>query len=151
MVLAGLATSASSSVLDVDYPLVSPGLFLVNVSLQHEVAAEKAEAEWDALLRDYTEAGVPEPEFERARNQTRLGTYSSLQSNMGLARQLSGYHIACGEPRFGERLLERIMSVTPDDLRRVLKTYLAVPGRLTVIQRPAAPSGKVGGSRPAGA
>jgi predicted Zn-dependent peptidase len=144
MVLSGLATSASCGLMDVDYPLVSPGLFLVNASLQHGVPAERAEAVWDALLREYTEQGIAAPEFERARNQTRLGTYSSLQSNMGLARQLSGFQIACGEPRFGERLLERLMAVTPEDVRRVLETYLAAPGRITAIQRPARP-----GSAPA--
>jgi zinc protease len=144
MVLSGLATSASCGLMDVDYPLVSPGLFLVNASLQHGVPAERAEAVWDELLREYTEQGIAAPEFERARNQTRLGTYSSLQSNMGLARQLSGFQIACGEPRFGERLLERLMAVTPEDVRRVLETYLAAPGRITAIQRPARP-----GSAPA--
>ena len=148
LVLAGLATSASCGLLDVDYPLVSPGLFLVNVSLQHAVAAERAEAVWDALLSEYAQGGVPEPELERARNQTRLGTYSSLQSNMGLARQLSGFQVACGEPRFGERFLERLMAVTREDLRRVLGAYLAVPGRITAIQRPA-PGGSPGGTGPA--
>jgi zinc protease len=141
----GLATSASCGVLDVDYPLVSPGLFLVNVSLQHGVAAERAEAVWTALLKEFTAQGIPAEEFERARNQARLATYSSLQSNMGLARQLGGYQVACGNPRFGEQLLERLMAVTPADVRRVLETYVSVPGQLTVIQRPAEHATPAGG------
>jgi len=136
LVLEGLATSTSCGTLDVDYPLVSPGLFLVSVSLQHGIPAEKAEAVWDGLLSEFGQQGIAPEEFERARNQTRLGTYSSLQSNMGLARQLGGFQVACGNPRFGEQLLERLMAVTAEDVRRVLGTYVANPGRLTVIQRP---------------
>jgi zinc protease len=138
LVLTGLATSANCGVLDVDYPLVSPGLFLVSVSLQHGNAAEQAEAVWDELLREFGADGIPPEEIERARNQTRLGTYSSLQTNMSLARQMGGFHVACGDARFGETLLERMLAVTEADLRRVLTAYLAGPGRITVIQRPAA-------------
>jgi predicted Zn-dependent peptidase len=111
-------------------------LFVTSVSLQHGIAAERAEAIWDGLLAEYSAQGIPADEFERARNQTRLGTYSSLQSNMGLARQLGGFLVACGDARYGEKLLERVLAVTREDLRRVLQTYLAVPGRITVIQRP---------------
>ncbi len=136
LVLDGLATSASCGVLDVDYPLVSPGLFLVNVSLRHGVAAERAEAVWDALLAEYAQDGIPPAELERARNQIRLGTYSSLQTNMSLARQLGGFWVACGDARYGETLLERLLGVTAEDMRRVLGAYLAVPGRITVVQRP---------------
>jgi len=141
LVLEGLATSASCGLLDVDYPLVSPGLFLVQVSLQHAVPAERAETVWDVLLREYGDGGIPGEEFERARNQARLGTFSSLQSNGGLARQLGGFDVACGDAGFGERLFDRLMAVTPDDVHRVLTTYLAVPGRITAIQRPAHPHG----------
>jgi len=143
-VLEGLATSASCGVLDIDYPLVSPGLFLVSVSLQHGVAAERAETVWDELISELGGKGIPAEEFERARNQARLATYSSLQSNMGLARQLGGFQVACGDARFGEKLLDNLMAVTPQDVRRVLETYVSGPGRLTVIQRPARGAAEAG-------
>ncbi len=136
LVLTGLATSANCGVLDVDYPLVSPGLFLVSVSLQHGVAAEQAVAVWDALLSEFGAGGIPPAEIERARNQARLGTYSSLQSNMSLARQMGGFRVACGDARYGETLLERMLAVTAEQLHSVLSTYLAATGRVTVIQRP---------------
>jgi len=151
LVLDGLATSASCGVLDVDYPLVSPGLFLVNVSLRHGVAAERAEAVWDALLAEYARDSIPPAELERARNQVRLGTYSSLQTNMGLARQLGGFWVACGDARFGETLLERMLAVTAEDLIRVLGAYLAVPGRIAVIQRPGGSPGQAAAQTGAGA
>ena len=151
LVLDGLATSASCGVLDADYPLVSPGLFLVNVSLQHGVAAERAEAVWDALLVEYARDGIPPAEIERARNQVRLGTYSSLQTNMSLARQLGGFWVACGDARFGETLLERLLVVTAAELQRVLGAYLAVPGRIAVIQRPGAGPGSGAGAAAFGA
>jgi zinc protease len=119
LVLTGLATSANCGTQDMDYPLVSPGLFLMSASLQHGVAAEQAEAVWDALLREYATEGIPGVEIERALNQARLGTYSSLQTNMSLARQMGGFHIACGDTRYGETLLERMMKVTAEDLKRV--------------------------------
>jgi zinc protease len=137
LVLEGLATSANCGVMDVDYPLVSPGLFLMSASLRHGVPAERAEEVWTTLLREYAKEGIPAPELERARNQHRLGTYNSLQGNMSLARQLGGFQIACGDPRFGESMFAKLMALKPEDLQRVLETYLTGAGQLTVIQRPA--------------
>ncbi|HUJ75475.1 MAG TPA: pitrilysin family protein [bacterium] len=139
LVLSGLATSAGSTVMDTEYPLVSPGLFLFDVSLRHGVRAEQAEAAVDGLLAELRQ-GIPALELQRAKNQLRLGTLSSLQTNMGLARQIGGYYVACGNPRFAQQLLERALAVTEADLLRVLNAIVLAPGRCTVIQRPASQS-----------
>lgn len=137
LVLEGLATSASTTLMDTDFKLVSPGLFLVEVDLQRGVRAEAAVDAVDALLAEWEAGGVPEGELERARNQIRLGSWSSLQTNMSIARKLGGYVVACGDPRSGEKLLAAVGRVTTAQVGDVLQRYLAAPGRITIAQRPA--------------
>jgi zinc protease len=138
IVLEGLGTGVSCSVMDAEWKLVSPGLFLITVDLRHGVAAEAAEQAVDALLRDARRDGFGAEEIARAKNQIRLNGYSALQTNMGLARQLAGYQVACGDPRFGEKLLAAVARVTPEQLQDALERYALAPGRLTVVQRPEA-------------
>ncbi len=138
IVLEGLGTGASTSVMDSDWKLASPGMFLVSVDLRHGVPAEAAEQAIDALLADARANGFAAQDVERAKNQIRLGGYTSLQSNMSLARQLGGYQVACGDSRFGEKLLALLGAVTERQLQEALERYVLAPGRLTVIQRPKA-------------
>lgn len=138
IVLEGLGTGASASVMDSEWKLVSPGMFLISVDLRHGVKAEAAEQAVDALLADARRDGFAEQEVERAKNQVRLAGFSSLQANMSLARQLGGYHVACGDARFGEKLLAAQGTVTHEQLQAALERYVLVPGRLTVVQRPGA-------------
>jgi zinc protease len=138
IVLEGLGTDASASVMDAEWKLVSPGMFLISVDLRHGVQAEAAEQAIDALLADARRNGFAEQDVERAKNQIRLGGFSALQTNMSLARQLGGYQVACGDARFGEKLLAALGAVTHEQLRTALERYVLVPGRLTVVQRPGA-------------
>jgi zinc protease len=138
IVLGGLGTGASSSVMDSDWKLVSPGLFMISADLQHGVKAEAAEEAIDGLLAEARRDGFADQDVERATNQIRLAGFSALQTNMGVASQLGGYHVACGDCRFGEKLLAAIGTVTRPQLQAALERYALAPGRLTVIQRPGA-------------
>ena len=136
IVLDGLGTHASAFVMDVEMMLVSPGMMLIEAGLQQGVPAEKAEAAVADLLANLRHEGVRPEALERARNQIRLGFHSGLTTNMSLARQVGGYAVACGDPRFGEKLLEKVASMDADRLMSVLETYLTGAPCLTVVQRP---------------
>ncbi|MEE8395490.1 MAG: pitrilysin family protein [bacterium] len=141
IVLKGLATHVSASQLETEMMLTSPGLFLIDVSLKHGVAAEVAEeaiAEvFGTLLRD----GVQEQDLERARNQIKLSFYSGMRTNMNLARQIGGYRMACGDALFSQRLLQALAGVDPAELIRTLTGYLIDRPGVVAVQRPAAGAG----------
>jgi zinc protease len=140
IVLEGLGTGVSTTVMDSEFMLASPGLFLIDVSVQHGVHAEEAEETVHAELGRLRRAGIAADDVTRAVNQLRLGLYVSLRTNMALARQVGGFAVACGDPRYPERLLAKLALLTADDVQRVLETYLLERPMLTVIQRPAGAS-----------
>ena len=137
IVLEGLGTSISTTVMDTEFMLISPGLFLIDVSVQHGVRAEEAEETVHAELARLHREGIAQEDVTRAVNQLRLGMYVSLRTNMALARQVGGFAVACGDPRYPEHLMEQLAALTADDLQGVLETYLLGRPTLTVIQRPA--------------
>ena len=138
LVLDGLATHVSASLLETEMMLVSSGLFVIEAGMQHGVASESAEAAigevLDSLLRD----GIPADELERARNQVLLSFYSGMRSNMSLARHIGAYTLVSGDPLFGQRMLEAIQNVSADEVRDVQRRYLAAAPPVTVVQRPQA-------------
>jgi zinc protease len=139
IVLKGLGTHASAFTLESSMMLVSPGLVLLDVALQHGVPAERAEEEVLALLEALAREGIAGEELERALNQVRLHWHASLGTNMSLARQLGGYAVATGDPLFGQRLLARLEQVSAQEVQEALRDYLTTAPRLTVIQRPGEP------------
>ncbi|MCZ6842715.1 MAG: pitrilysin family protein [SAR324 cluster bacterium] len=136
LVLGGLATQVSTTMLEPELLLVSPGLFVMDVALQHGVPAEKAEGAIKDVLQNFAEKGIPEDELKRARNQVRLAHFSGMRSNMSLARQVGGYTFACGDPLFGEKLMGEIERVHAGTLRELLIKYWIDAPRATVVQRP---------------
>ena len=136
LVLEGLATHVSTSLLDVDQMLSSPGLFLVEVELRHEVSCERAETAIDDMLKGFLRDGIPPQEFERALNQLRLAHYSSLRANMSLARYVGGYEVALGDPLFGEKLSAAVKKVTIDQTMALLEKYLVEAPGVILMQRP---------------
>ena len=138
IVLDGLGTHVSAQVMDVDFQLASPGLFTCEVSLQHGVGAERAEAAIEGVLADLLAGGIPPADFERARNQMRLGFFSGLRTNMSLARMVGGTAVACDDPWFAEAEFEALSRVTPEQVHEVLERYFGSAPRLVVTQRPQA-------------
>ncbi|MDH4122130.1 MAG: insulinase family protein [Deltaproteobacteria bacterium] len=136
LVEGGLATEASATLLDAEWGMVSPSLFLMDVSLQQGVPAERAEEELDKMIGEWLEGGIPPEEMERAVNQLRLAHYEGLQSNMRLARAIGSGVVSCGDPLFGQRMEEAARQLTPEQLRETLARYWTGRPRITVIQRP---------------
>jgi zinc protease len=136
IVLEGLGTHVSATLLEAEMMLTSPGLFIIEVALQHGVPAEAAEQALEGVLGDFVARGVPEEELERARNQVRLAYYASLRSNMSLARHVGGYAVACGDPLLGEKLFRALERATPAQVGEALERYVVSPPRVVVVQRP---------------
>lgn len=136
LVLEGLATQASASLLELDWGLSSPGLFLIDSSMQHGVEAARAEKVIEEVLASFRDKGVPPEEFERALNQLRLSHYSSLRTNMALARYVGRFAVTCGDAFFGERFNQAVEQTTAAQVLDVLDRYVVSAPRVVVVQSP---------------
>ncbi len=142
VVLEGLGTSVSMSQLEMELMMVSPGLIVTEVTLQHGVPAEDAEKAIEEVWRNIRKEGIVQDDLERARNQMRLAYYGSMTNNMGLARQIGCYDLTCGDLLFAERLMDGLDQIPGEMVVRVLQDYLVAPAKIVAIQRPG------GGERP---
>lgn len=83
----------------------------------------------------------PSPvELERVRNQLEAGRVRRLVSNLGLAFQLSEATAEYGDWRQSFRVLERIQAVRPEDVQRVVRTYMVDSNRTVATVVPIPPA-----------
>jgi len=77
-------------------------------------------------------------ELERVQAQLRAGEVRSLQSNLGLAFQLTESEALRGEWRDAFRMSARLSAVIPEDVRSVVVRYLKASNRtVATLERPA--------------
>ena len=136
LVHAGLASTAYAYVLEAEMAAVSPGLFMVEMVMQHGQQAEAGAEAVQALLEELGNGGIPQVEWTRALSQVRLGSYSAMRTNMSMGREVGDHLIAHGDPLYFQSFLRQVEAVTPEDLQRVLRRYLLETPRLAVAQRP---------------
>ena len=80
-----------------------------------------------AILREVVRMGkepVSGAELAKAVKQFTVGTLSSRKTMEGQAQDLGGNWMAAQDLHFAERYLAAVRAVTPDDLIRVVRTYL---------------------------
>jgi zinc protease len=115
---------------------LGPGLFqLIGISNQG-VEPEQLLELMDEEVERIREEGVTPEEVERARNQVRASAILSRQSVMGRAEALQSANHFHGDPGAIRTVIERIEAVTPDDVRRVAREYLAPDHRTVLFTRP---------------
>ncbi|MDH4225928.1 MAG: insulinase family protein, partial [Deltaproteobacteria bacterium] len=136
LVSCGLATHAEASLLDVDWTMSSPSLFLMEAAMQQGVPAEKAEQVIQELALEIVDKGISQEDHQRTINQMKLAHFSSLRNNMGLARYVGRHWVACQDPLFGDTLEAAAERVTPDQMVDVLQRYWINSPKIIVTQRP---------------
>jgi zinc protease len=98
-------------------------------------------AEIDAVR----ESGVTAEELTKAKNTVRTAFVTNRETTLNRAEEIHHYlmfHDSLAEINSD---FDRFLAVTPDDIRRVARTYLAPANVVTVLVRPAAPQGQGGG------
>jgi predicted Zn-dependent peptidase len=106
-----------------------PGLFLFYAVPARGHTNEACEqAIYDEIERLKNEP-VTEEEIEKAKTRARADLIRQLDSNSGLARQLTFYEVLTGDWRNMFRQLDRIDRVTSDDIQRVARTYFRTRNR----------------------
>jgi predicted Zn-dependent peptidase len=101
-----------------------PNLFLLFLvpSVGHTVE-ENEKAGYEILERLKKEK-VDQATLDRVKTKLRASLIRQLDSNSGLAQQLTGYYVSYGDWRKLFTGLEEINAVTADDVQRVARQYL---------------------------
>jgi predicted Zn-dependent peptidase len=100
-----------------------PGLFLFYaVPAQGKTNEECEQAIYDEIDRLRNEP-VTQEELDKAKTRARAGLIRQLDSNQGLAQQLTFYETLTGDWRNLFTQLEQIDAVTADDVQRVAREY----------------------------
>lgn len=106
-----------------------PGLFLFYAVPARGHSNEECEEALYVEIERLKNELVAEQELEKAKTRARAGLIRQLDSNSGLARQLTFYEVITGDWRDLFKQLEQIDRVTADDLQRVAKTYFTTKNK----------------------
>ncbi len=106
-----------------------PGLFLFYAVPARGHTSEENLAAIDAEIERLKSEPVSEEELEKARTRARAGLIRQLDSNPGLAQQLTFFETLTGDWRNLFTQLDRIEKVTADDIQRVARTYFTSKNR----------------------
>lgn len=111
-----------------------PQLLTITAHPLSGVSSARVEsAIYDELDRIRRIPPTPE-EFRRVRNQLEVGDVQRLTSNFGLAFQLAESESYFGDWRETFRSGERLASVEPEDVQRVVDTYLTRENRTVAVR-----------------
>ena len=106
-----------------------PGLFLFYAVPARGHTNAECEAAIDEQIERLKSEPVTDEELEKAKTRARAGLIRQLDSNQGLAGQLTFYEVITGDWRNLFHQLERIEQVTADDIQRVAKAYFTTKNR----------------------
>lgn len=110
-----------------------PGLFIFyafpNEGHTNEEVADAIDEEIHKLQTEL----VTDEELKRVKTRARAGIIRALDSNMGLAFQLTFYEVITGDWRNLFKDIEKIDKVTKEDIRRVAKEYFSKPRTVAMI------------------
>jgi len=116
----GLAGSVSSFFLGMQ----EPGLLELTANSRVGVPAEMVEESMFDALETLKRDGVTAAEVERGVNQIRAEAWEGLESASGKAELLGWHWTAGGDWRLGVTHLDALARITPEDVRRVARTWL---------------------------
>ena len=105
------------------FPFRDPGLFIPYAYLAPGITHEQVEQAILDVYENIKTAGVSPAEVDRAINLLSAQTAYARDGSYSIADQLNEA-IAMGDWTFYVRYLEEIKKVTPEDVQRVVKTYM---------------------------
>ena len=111
------------------------GLFWISYVCDPEQQGE-VESAIHAVIREVCEVGFDEAVVEKARRQALSGEINGRKTMSGQASRLGTGEVVIGDIHYGRRYLQRLQSVTPQDLQAVASTYLVEEGMSAVTLGP---------------
>ena len=113
-----------------------PGLFRFNAMVSPGKSVAEIEGAIDAEIEKLKNGPIADWEMEKARTSARSNFVSSVQSTLSRAVLLSQYALFYDDPDLINTRAQKIAAVTPQDVQRVARQYLARENRTVVITSP---------------
>jgi predicted Zn-dependent peptidase len=118
-------------------------LMVTRILYKPEFTAEQTLSEFDRVIADVQEKGVPAEELEQVKVKFRSNYYSELEGGHGgyLPRYGLMHYLACftlfdQDPQLANTVLDESLAVTPAEVQAVAQKYLLPRNRAIVIRRP---------------
>jgi predicted Zn-dependent peptidase len=116
---------------------VGPGLFWFAALPNQGVDIEQIEALINEEIDKLKNEGVSYRELQKAKNQLRTGQIMSRQTVFSKTQEIQHYRLYHGDAATINADIDKYMSVTIEDIRRVAQKYLVPVNRSVVIAAPA--------------
>ena len=115
------------------------GMFYAAAGARPGVSLEEVEALFMAEIDRVATEGVSEEEVSRAKRQMEVSLVNRLATNHSQASRIGREIVAFGRVRPLAERIEAIRAVTPEDVQRVISTYLRPESRSVIFVRPPDP------------
>ena len=112
--------------------LSDAGMFYAIAGARPGESLDEVEALFMAEIERVATDGVSEEEVARAKRQMEVGLVRGLATNHALASRIGREIVAFGRVRPLEERIDAIRSVTPEDVQRVVRTYLQPESRSVI-------------------
>ena len=119
------------------YLLENAGVIGIFVVGNPDSSIEKLDQLIEKEVAAIREKGVTPEELQKAKNQKIAQLANAFSTMQSRAENLAYFHVLFGDTHEINRQLERIESVTAEDIRRVAKKYLA-PNGVNILRYPVA-------------
>lgn len=114
------------------YGLEDAGLGIFAAIAAKDVSLDQIQTALDEQIKLISTDLITEEEFQKIRNQYENDFISSNASVAGIAENLANNHVYMGSAEYTNNELEKYMSVTREDIRRVAKQYLTPDARVII-------------------
>jgi predicted Zn-dependent peptidase len=104
-------------------------LFVLGGTPRHPHTAQELEAGILGVIEKLKQAPISPTELEKARNQLRASFVRGLNSNAGLAAQLTSTQGMIGTWRYLDTYDQEIAKITPDDVMQTMRHYFTPENR----------------------
>jgi len=100
------------------------GQLSITVTGYDQVALDSVAAGINKAFEQFEENGISQADLDRIKAGQETAFYNSLSSVLGKGFQLAQYQIFANDPAYVNEDVQRILSVTPEDVMRVYNTYI---------------------------
>ena len=118
------------------YGTEDPGLLMLISVVNGDTKLEDLEAEIEAEYRKIKTALITDVELQKLKNAIESDYIYNFNSVMGIAENLANYHMYFGDANLINTELERYLSVTKEDIKRVANKYLVKENRVVLYYLP---------------
>jgi predicted Zn-dependent peptidase len=116
----------------------APSLGWLDVKASGGVEVSAIEAAVDDELRRFAEEGPTPEEMERAQAQLEREWLDRLATVGGRADELCRYAVLFGDPKLALTAVDRLLEITPDEVREVAAARLSPDNRAVLVYEPTA-------------